>query len=105
MGSYPIAQVREPYTAVKYLAERIDLPKILKIQHQDNDDTWSAMDICDSWAAKRNYMTAKGAKFDTYRAANSILRMALEGKICLFVYPPRWATNQGNVKFIYTTSD
>ncbi|KAK2583764.1 hypothetical protein KPH14_009674 [Odynerus spinipes] len=94
MGSFPIAQVREPYTTIKYLAERVDLPKLLKIQHQDNDDTWSAMDICDAWAAKRNYYTAKAARLDTYKAANSLLRMALEGKICMYVYPPRWVASK-----------
>ncbi|XP_008204925.1 guanine nucleotide-binding protein-like 1 isoform X1 [Nasonia vitripennis] len=91
MGSFPIAQVREPYTTIKFMAERVDLPKLLKLQHQDNDDTWSAMDICDSWAAKRNYHTAKAARLDTYRAANSLLRMALEGKICVYAYPPNWS--------------
>ncbi|KZC06821.1 PREDICTED: guanine nucleotide-binding protein-like 1 [Dufourea novaeangliae] len=90
MGSFPIAQVREPYTTVKFLAERVDLPKLLKIQHPDNDDTWSAMDICDGWAIKRNFITARAARLDTYRAANSLLRMALEGKICIHVYPPGW---------------
>lgn len=94
MGSFPIAQVREPYTAVKFLAERIDLPKILKLQHPDNDDTWSAIDICDGWAAKRHFVTARTARLDSYRAANSLLRMALEGKICVYVYPPDWSTNK-----------
>lgn len=95
MGSFPIAQVREPYTTIKFVAERLDLPKLLKIQHQDNDDTWSAIDICDGWAAKRNYVTARTARLDTYRAANSLLRMALEGKICFYVYPPGWAAKKG----------
>ncbi|CAL7945464.1 unnamed protein product [Xylocopa violacea] len=94
MGSFPIAQVREPYTAVKFLAERIDLPKILKLQHPDNDDTWSAIDICDGWAAKRSFVTARTARLDSYRAANSLLRMALEGKICVYVYPPDWSINK-----------
>lgn len=94
MGSFPIAQVKEPYTTIKYLAERKDLPKLLKIQHQDNDDTWSAMDICDGWAAKRNFYTAKAARLDTYRGANSLLRMTLEGKICMYVYPPQWVADK-----------
>lgn len=95
MGSYPIAQVREPYSTVKFLAERIDLPSILKLQHQENDDTWSAMDICDSYAAKKGFHTAKAARLDTYRAANSLLRMSLEGKICIYAYPPLYTTNIG----------
>ncbi|CAH0404078.1 unnamed protein product [Chilo suppressalis] len=88
MGSYPIAQLREPYTTIRYLAERLDLPKLLRIAHPDNDDTWSPRDICDGWAKKRGYLTAKAARLDTYRAANSILRMALEGKICIWLRPP-----------------
>lgn len=30
---YPIAQVREPYTAVGYLAERVPLVKMLSLKH------------------------------------------------------------------------
>ncbi|XP_047368534.1 guanine nucleotide-binding protein-like 1 [Vespa velutina] len=96
MGSFPIAQVREPYTSVKFLAERLDLPKLLRIQHQNKDDYWSAMDICDAWAVKRNFYTAKAARPDTYRAANSLLRMSLEGRICIYVYPPNWFANKEN---------
>ncbi|CAK1592486.1 unnamed protein product [Parnassius mnemosyne] len=88
MGSYPIAQLREPYTTIRYLAERLDLPKLLRISHPENDDTWSPRDICDGWAKKRGYLTAKSARLDTYRAANSLLRMALDGKICLWLRPP-----------------
>ncbi|XP_041983915.1 guanine nucleotide-binding protein-like 1 isoform X2 [Aricia agestis] len=88
MGSYPIAQLREPYTTIRYLAERLDLPQLLRMDHPDNDCTWSPRDICDGWAKKRGYLTAKAARLDTYRAANSILRMALDGKICLWLPPP-----------------
>ncbi|XP_076663867.1 nucleostemin 4 [Andrena cerasifolii] len=94
MGSFPIAQVREPYTTIKFLAERIDLLKLLKLQHPDNDDTWSAIDVCDAWASKRNFITARTARLDSYRAANSLLRMALEGKICIYIYPPDWVVNK-----------
>lgn len=97
MGSFPIAQVREPYTTVKFLAERVNLPKLLKIPHPENDDTWSAMDICDGWAIKRNFKTARAARLDTYRAANSLLRLTLEGKICLYIYPPKWTIQKGIV--------
>ncbi|XP_031847628.1 nucleostemin 4 [Nomia melanderi] len=94
MGSFPIAQVREPYSTIKFLAERIDLPNLLKIQHPENDETWSAIDICEGWARKRNFITARAARLDTYRAANSLLRMALEAKICIHVYPLGWVDNK-----------
>lgn len=87
LGSFPIAQLREPYGAVRYLAERIDLPKLLVLRHPEGDDEWSAMDICDAFALKRGFLTAKAARPDSYRAANSILRMALDGKITLTLKP------------------
>ncbi|KAJ8962963.1 hypothetical protein NQ314_005680 [Rhamnusium bicolor] len=114
MGSFPIAQLREPFTTVKYIAERLDLVSLLRIDHPENDDTWSAMDICDGWAKKRGYFTAKAARLDSYRAANSILRMALDGKICLCLRPPcytakkdYWAAHPDikTVKWIQARSD
>ncbi|XP_053976140.1 guanine nucleotide-binding protein-like 1 [Hylaeus volcanicus] len=96
MGSFPIAQVREPYSTIKFLAERVNLPKILNLQHSGREDTWSAMDICEHWAIKRNFVTARVGRPDTYRAANALLRMALEGKICMYVYPPNWGVSKEN---------
>ncbi|XP_055637448.1 guanine nucleotide-binding protein-like 1 [Toxorhynchites rutilus septentrionalis] len=89
MGSYPIAQLREPYASIRYLAERLDLPTLLNMKHPENDASggWSALDISDAWAIKRGFLTAKTARPDTYRAANSILRMALDGKISLSLKP------------------
>ena len=48
-GIYPIAQVREPYSVIGYLAERINLPKLLKLKHPDVDegDQWTPFDICE----------------------------------------------------------
>ncbi|GFG32691.1 hypothetical protein Cfor_05158 [Coptotermes formosanus] len=94
MGSFPIAQLREPFSAVQYLAERLDLPNLLKLQHPEQDEEWSAMDICDAWALKRGFYTARAARLDSYRAANSLLRMALDGKICLCLRPPGFSGNK-----------
>ncbi|CAH0698190.1 unnamed protein product [Spodoptera exigua] len=101
MGSYPIAQLREPYTTIRYLAERLDMPKLLRIEHPEGDETWSPRDICDGWAKKKGYLTAKAARLDTFRAANSLLRMALDGRICLWLRPPGFAENRE----IYETCD
>lgn len=96
MGSYPIAQLREPYASIKFLAERVDLPKLLVLKHPENEagDEWSAIDVCDAWAIKRGFLTAKAARPDTYRAANNILRMALDGKITLSLKPPGFHRNR-----------
>ncbi|XP_059472020.1 guanine nucleotide-binding protein-like 1 [Neocloeon triangulifer] len=94
MGSFPIAQLREPFSSVQFLAERLDLVKLLKIQHPENDDSWSAFDVCDGWAKQRGFLTAKAARLDSYRAANHILRMALDGKVCLCLYPPNFSSEK-----------
>ncbi|CAO1394031.1 unnamed protein product [Diamesa serratosioi] len=88
MGSFPIAQLREPYNTIRFIAERIDIPTLLSVTHPEGKgEEWSAMDVCDAYALKRGFLTAKAARPDTYRAANSILRMALDGKITLSLKP------------------
>ncbi|CAB4055753.1 unnamed protein product [Lepeophtheirus salmonis] len=76
MGSFPIAQVKDPYGAIRYIAERVDLPS--------------------AWANKRCYRTAKSNRPDIYRSANHILRMTLEGKIPLWLIPPGYNVETWN---------
>jgi len=47
------------------------------------------------WARQRNYMTAKAARPDVYRAANSILRMAVDGRLCMYMRPPGYTAESG----------
>ncbi len=99
MGSYPISQVREPFSVVRYLLERVDLPSVLRIRHpaetgdsgRKRSTGWSAFDVCESWALKRGYVTARSNRADLNRAANHILRMALEGKIAFCLEPQGYA--------------
>nr|XP_054769733.1 guanine nucleotide-binding protein-like 1 [Lytechinus pictus] len=101
-GIYPIAQVQEPYTAVGYLAQRIPLTQILRIRHPEADGSpegatgahWSAYDICEAWAEKRGFITAKAARKDVYRAANNILRMAVDGRLCMCMTPPDYTAQK-----------
>lgn len=98
MGSFPISQVREPYSVVQYLAERLDLPHLLNLELESEVEApgggWSAMAICLLWAKQRGYTTARTGREDTYRAANHILRLALEGKLCLAFQPPGYMMEQ-----------
>lgn len=98
-GMYPISQVRDPYPSVKYLAERVALVELLKldcevqrlVQFNEDDDYlkhgWTAWKICEAWAFKRGFRTAKAARLDVFRAANHMLRMALDGRIVLATVP------------------
>lgn len=102
-GMYPISQVREPYAAIKYLADRVPLVDILGLNTELEklavyneephlgSDGWTAWKICEAWAMKRGFYTAKAARLDVFRAANSILRLALDGRIVLATIPPGFA--------------
>ncbi|GAB6020129.1 Guanine nucleotide-binding-like protein 1 [Chamberlinius hualienensis] len=96
-GSYPIAQLQEPYTSVRLLAQHIPIQKLLKLRHPEAegnvvmDFEWSALDICEAYAELKGFKTARAARNDAYRAANSILRMALDGTFCLCLRPPGYS--------------
>jgi len=94
MGSFPIAQLREPYSAVQFIAERLDLPKLLDIQLPEDEHQWTAFMICEQFAFKKGFVTARTSRPDTYRAANMILRFALDGRICLSLEPPAYKQEQ-----------
>lgn len=125
MGCYPISQLREPYSSIQYLAERIDMVERLKLKPIDeirhekpalNDhnyvpaavksdkpgskqagtsDEWSAYTICESWAVYKGFLTARSGRPDVYRAANHILRMALDGRtLCMSFYPPDYLSQK-----------
>lgn len=104
-GIYPVAQLQEPYSSVGYLCERTPFLQVLKLRHPSLEDvkahlslqegeqgqqelSWTAWDVCEAWAARRGYKTAKAARNDVYRAANSLLRLAIDGRLCLCLRPP-----------------
>ena len=57
LGSFPIAQVREPFSVVQFLAEKVDLISLLKLhaqkEEEDATNKLSAHDVCEMWALNR----------------------------------------------------
>lgn len=126
MGCYPISQLREPYSSIQYLSERVDVVDKLKLKPVDeirhekpalNDknytpsrtvdtkasgvkiagtsEKWSAYAVCESWAVHRGFLTARSGRPDVYRAANHLLRMALDGRtLCMAFYPPDYLSQK-----------
>ncbi|XP_068204635.1 guanine nucleotide-binding protein-like 1 [Palaemon carinicauda] len=49
LGSFPVAQVRDPISVVQYIASRLDIPKILKLHlsKDDVDSEWTSYLICE----------------------------------------------------------
>ncbi|KAI8323680.1 P-loop containing nucleoside triphosphate hydrolase protein [Martensiomyces pterosporus] len=96
-GLYNIAQVQEPFTCVKYLAERVPVEKVLNLQNPESVSTangeWSAWAICEAFAIDRGFYTSKAARPDVYRAALHILRWELDGRVLLSFKPPNFHTD------------
>lgn len=63
-GIYNVAQVKDPYEPLLHLAELIDLPRDLGLDSSSDN----IIEICEAYATKRGFFTAKAARPDIYRA-------------------------------------
>uniref|UniRef100_A0A3B1IEI2 Guanine nucleotide-binding protein-like 1 n=1 Tax=Astyanax mexicanus TaxID=7994 RepID=A0A3B1IEI2_ASTMX len=99
-GIYPVSQLQEPYSSVGFLCERTPFLSVLKLTHPEHSPgsqephDWTAWDVCEAWAERRGYKTAKAARNDVYRAANSLLRLAIDGRFCMSLRPPGYTQNK-----------
>ncbi|EPZ36147.1 P-loop containing nucleoside triphosphate hydrolase protein [Rozella allomycis CSF55] len=92
-----ISKPLQPYSSVQYLAERLPLVKILKLDHPDQLDPnfkWSAYAICEAFALSKGFFTARASRPDVYRAANMILRWTSEGRLLLSFKPKGYSSDK-----------
>jgi len=95
-GIFPIAQIREPYSSIQYIAEHIPLEKVYALKKEEDED-WSAYGICDAYAQKRGYLT-KAGRTNPYRAALEMLHDVIDGKV-------EWYFDPDNSKINLTLYD
>ncbi|CAI5727494.1 unnamed protein product [Hyaloperonospora brassicae] len=91
-GSFPIAQTREPFSAVRFIAENCaphlhEVYKLKPVEKDDDNEQWSPYTLCASYAQLRGFRM-KGGKLDVHRAANLLLRDTLNGKKVVLSFPP-----------------
>lgn len=89
-GSYPIAHTREPFSAIRFIAENCcpSLDEVYGLVHVDSDDKeWTPYGLCEAYAKLRGFHV-KGGKYDVHRAANQLLRDTLNGKRVVLSFPP-----------------
>ncbi|GMF25321.1 unnamed protein product [Phytophthora lilii] len=89
-GSFPIAQTREPFSAVRFIAENCvpHLHEVYKLKPVEEDDEWwCPYTLCEAYAQLRGFRV-KGGKLDVHRAANTLLRDTLNGKKVVLSFPP-----------------
>eukprot|EP00466_Bigelowiella_natans_P010896 jgi/Bigna1/76341/fgenesh1_pg.40_\ len=107
MGLYPIAQIRETFSAVRFLAERLPVPAMYSLRKPDwyedagggggggGESKWSPQMICEAFAEKRGYVV-RGGTPDTHRAGLEIIRDCVDGALLLqFDPPPLTVTRRG----------
>eukprot|EP01114_Cavostelium_apophysatum_P016923 TRINITY_DN490_c1_g1_i2.p1 TRINITY_DN490_c1_g1~~TRINITY_DN490_c1_g1_i2.p1 ORF type:complete len:713 (+),score=236.09 TRINITY_DN490_c1_g1_i2:74-2212(+) len=89
-GLFPIAQVREPFSAIRYLAERVPVEKIYNLKFPEDDDykEWSPYVICEALAIKRGFRLAKSGRPDVHRAGLELLKEVFDGKVPISWPPP-----------------
>lgn len=85
-GVYPIAQVRETYSSIQFIAERVPLEDIYHLKLPEDETEWSAWLITAQYALMRGYLT-RGGRPDTHRAGIEILHDHLDGKVVLYFLP------------------
>lgn len=114
-GVLPLPQLREPFSAIQYLGERVPLEVIyglsppaakakvttaefegdmfagLTVEDERKAGApypWSAVSICEALARKRNYVLAGGGRLDIHKAALEILNDVVAGQTVLYFDPP-----------------
>lgn len=65
---FPIAQVREPFSATRYLAERLPIEKIYGLVNPEPSEPWSPYSLCEAYASKRGYFLKRSGRPDVHRA-------------------------------------
>ncbi|KAJ9455029.1 Large subunit GTPase 1-like protein [Diplonema papillatum] len=90
MGSYSLAQNREPYSAVHYLGERLPLERIYHLQPPRSTDIgWCGWTVCEAFAEKNGMFLRRGKGLpDAYRAGQKILKEFVTGVLVLYFLPP-----------------
>eukprot|EP01063_Lacrimia_lanifica_P001561 TRINITY_DN10797_c0_g1_i2.p1 TRINITY_DN10797_c0_g1~~TRINITY_DN10797_c0_g1_i2.p1 ORF type:complete len:764 (+),score=317.32 TRINITY_DN10797_c0_g1_i2:46-2337(+) len=96
MGSFSIAQNREPYSLVHFLGRHLPLERIyhLKLPRgADPDEPWSGYAFCEAYAEKNGCFLHRGKGLpDSYRGGQAIVKEAVTGTLLLHFKPPAITT-------------
>jgi len=73
-GIFNIAQVREPYSAIRYLAERLPLEKMYGLKMEKDETEWTAYSLCEAYSRKRGYFVKKNwkSRYPSWRIRNVV---------------------------------
>ena len=94
-GLFPIAQIREPFSAVRLLAHSLDLVHMYNLHPQadamaeEEGGHLSPLGFCLALAERKGYAIARGkGSLDPHRAGLEVLKDCVDGAVCLAFAPP-----------------
>ena len=87
-GVVPLAQVREPYTAVRYVSEHLPIENMYGLSLPKDETEWTPLLLCETLAAKRGLFIARVGRPDAHSAGRSILYDVQDGVVPLAWLPP-----------------
>lgn len=90
-GLYPLPNLREPFSALRYVAEHYPLERMYGVEatHPPEDgDPWTPMNLAEAVAVKRGYLTGRAGRPDAHRAVREILRDCVDGSVPIMWSPP-----------------
>ncbi|ELP93520.1 mmr1/hsr1 GTP binding protein, putative [Entamoeba invadens IP1] len=76
-GVYPLSQLREPYSIIRFFIERLPLEKNYGIELKEG---MSVLQFVDEIAEKKKYFTGKAGRPDSHKAAREILSDCIMGR-------------------------
>lgn len=98
-GVIPLAQVREPYTSIRFLMEHLPIERyygilpprdeVREAEEEGREFRWSSLSLCEAYAVKRGYYIARTGRPDSHSAGRSILYDTQDGIIPLWWLPPK----------------
>jgi ribosome biogenesis GTPase A len=100
-GVIPLAQVREPYTSIRFLASHLPIERLYGISlpkdetREEGGEGWTPLNICEALATKRGLFIARTGRPDSHSAGRSILYDTQDGIVPLWWLPPAEGTGEG----------
>lgn len=88
LGVIPVAQVREPYTAVRYLAQALPLERMYGLALPKDEDAWTPLALCEALATKRGIHIARTGRPDGHAAGREVIYDSQDGVLPIAWLPP-----------------
>lgn len=88
-GVIPLAQVREPYTSIRFVATHLPLERLYGLSLPKDEDEWTALNLCEALAIKRGYYIARTGRPDSHAAGREMLYDCQDGIVPLYWLPPK----------------